>query len=374
MALLLGLAVSSPPSARIKLSEWGLNSLEQVRQGELTLAGTRASLSSLGGAPDLLPSAPSPPPEVPAPSPVRARPGRSASWVWTSTELYSEDRREEALAYLEEQGVEEIYLQVPAEVGPDFAGLVASLARAGLRVQALDGNPQDVLPERRALVLERLERVLAGGARASLAGIHYDIEPYLNPGFGGSRRAELLQGYVALVRELSRRVHAAQLELTLSVPVWFDGALLNQLLEEADHLALMDYRTDLEDILESARLELDLAAARGRTVWVGLETSPLEDEVTYEFGGEPAHGPPASYPVVAARESGDDVVFWLAWESPPLYWPVLARRELKASRLSFAGSPRARLEETLREVSRRLATHPGFAGWAVHDLDSWRRL
>ena len=364
------LAASTP----VRLSEWGLDRLEQVRHGELTVAGSQAYLTTLRSTPEEPPVASSPAPVVPPAAAIPPRQGHPACWIWNTSEHLAAERRADTLAYLQEQGVEVVFVQSPAELDGDFATLVASLTAAGLQVQALEGSPQDILPEHRDAVLARLDRLLASDARAHRTGLHYDLEPYLIPGFGGARRAELLEAYLSLVRELGRRVHAAGLELTLSVPVWFDGALLAGLLNEVDHLALMDYRTDLEDILESARTELDLAAARGRTVWVGLETTPLPDETGYEFGGPPRHGPPESYPVVAASQDGDSAVFWLAMDAPPLYWPVLARHEVKAERLSFAGRPRRQLTHTLQEVSQRLATHPAFAGWAVHDLTSWKRL
>jgi hypothetical protein len=117
---------------------------------------------------------------------------------------------------------------------------------------------------------------------ARLRGVQFDVEPYLLPDdvLPAARRDA---AYIDMARALKAAAGALRLEFV--VPFWWgtNQALLDALAPYADALAVMDYRTDREQIVGFAVPFLDWAVAHGRQVRIALEAGAIEPAVQRRY-------------------------------------------------------------------------------------------
>jgi len=349
-------------------------------------------------------------------------------WVWETTQILKSRKEMQRLQrFLVGDRVTDVFLQLPTLASGSPAldparrtrnrlgRLVAALHGEGLRVHALDGHATYARQERHAEVLAGLA-ALAEHNRAAAPverfdGVHYDVEPYLLPGFNGPRQTEILRDYLELVVDLALAAHDAGLEISFDLPFWFDArdedtgrdlavelggwrALpFEHVVDHADLVCLMDYRTaawGADGIVAHAARELAYASDHGKRIMVGVETHPLPDERYLKLAGEPLTAPPdglaADAELVVTQVSGGTARLALVTasrldemapaspEAQTLYWPVRRSVPVPASRVSFGGSDAATLERVLAESEANLRTYPAFAGFAVHHYGSYATL
>jgi hypothetical protein len=138
-----------------------------------------------------------------------------------------------------------------------------------------------VLPERQAALAKLVRAYAAYNASAApaarLAGLQFDVEPYLLPEYAAGK-ADWDARYLAMARTL--RGAAGSLRLELVVPFWWDrkSALLDGLAPLVDALAVMDYRTDPAQVTAFAVPFLDWGARHGRQVRIALEAGGIAPE------------------------------------------------------------------------------------------------
>lgn len=364
-------------------------------------------------------------PELPEAVPVSAAPEPSrALWVWNTAELLRDAAARAALlTFLERQGFAVVYLQLPGETGVParleagdaaaLRNLVGALQGLGLSVRALDGHASFVLPEKRRQVLDTVRDVAAYNAAAApgerFSGVHYDVEPYLLPGFGGPRREEYLTDFVQLVARVASLARRHGLLVGVDLPFWYDmpdevdGELLTvehkgrrrvvteHVIDLVDAVTLMDYRTAAygpDGVLFHAAGELAYADRAGKRVYVGLETGVLPDETYVTFAGEAQRGLPRDEagPRVVLVARGTAATVYLVGPEPlagrlrveegatVLSWPVTGRVPIPASKLTFAELGGGALAAVLRQVGHELRGRPSFAGFALHHYESLRAL
>jgi hypothetical protein len=387
--------------------------------------------------PDLLPglSAPTPPA-----APAVGQPGK-AMWVWTTAQILPDVTAQERLIdFSVRNGFTDLFLQLPnapANLGPSgevrldrrrWAALLTRLGRAGIRACALDGARQFALPENHDRVLKTVDNVVRYNAlappQARFAGVHFDIEPYLLPGFHGTRRGRILSDYLTLVAGIRDRAKAAGMVVGVDIPFWydspdeFDGQRLmvdfngqrkpasEHVIDLVDQVGVMDYRTvayGADGFLGLAEGELRYAAAAGKRIFVGLETTELPDEELFEFGGEPQPGLPDQAPadrtvVIVPTSSGATMwlaprAAWSALKTTPgvvsaakttpgvvsqdrtiLWWPVTKVIPVPATKLTFARLGAGTLHAAMQQAHDELSRYPSFAGYAIHDYVGYRAL
>jgi hypothetical protein len=232
-----------------------------------------------------------------------ARPAARSSWVWKAA-----DWREHGAGLLDwaaAQGVRALFVTVPFKNGKvaepaRLAAFIRAAGARGLRVLSVDGDPHMVLPERQAALARMVLAYAAYNASvpadARLAGLQFDVEPYLLPDDElvkrGTDNTDWDARYLAMARTL--RDAAGGLHLELVVPFWWDGktALLDGLAPLADALVVMDYRTDPAQVTSFAVPFLDWGARHGRQVRIALEAGPIAPETQRRYAraasGEPA--------------------------------------------------------------------------------------
>ncbi|MDH3455686.1 MAG: hypothetical protein OER90_02490 [Gemmatimonadota bacterium] len=360
-----------------------------------------------------------------------------ATWVWNTAELVdAPDRRTSLLGFLEQEGVDHVFLQLTGVPGrPSLPGelaidadamrpLVAAFTARGIRVYALDGYARYALPEFREGVLATIDHVAQYNRRVlpheRFYGVRYDIEPYLLPAFHGPNRARLLTGLLELTAASVERAHAAGLVYGADIPFWYDalseetqepvtvefgGAVKpvsEHVIDLVDDVAIMDYRTTAygaDGIVRHGSAELRYAATRGKSVFIALETFALPDETLLDFRGEPNVGQPAAFlpePMVVVAAGTDSIYVALLQEpaagnTPPealehwiaqhqldprmlWWWPVSKRVHVPAGKITFANHDPHLLDQVMRATTEEFRRYDSFAGFAIHYAQSYRAL
>lgn len=375
-------------------------------------------------------------PLPPLSPPISSRPGTvsqgKALWVWNTAEILSNaGQQQELLEFASTQRVSHLFLQLPNEpenLGPDgeirlqvekVRTLLSLLNRHGLHVYALDGSKSYALPNWHRRVLMTVDQVVRYNQRVTpgerFSGVHYDIEPYLLPGFSGPRRERILQNYLELLGKIAEKTRAAGLAFGVDIPFWYDtpdeltgevgrvefsGALKfasQHVMDLVDEASIMAYRTSAygaDGVLALAQDEIEYAAQTGKKVFVGLETTDIPDEELVEFEGRAERGiptPPPSGHCVVLLAGSSSAKLWLVapkqWsglleELRPgslrhqslFWWPVRRTILVPAHKLTFATLGAGRLHETMEDALEELQRFPSFAGYAIHDYLGYRRL
>jgi hypothetical protein len=170
----------------------------------------------------------------------------------------------------------------PARLG----AFIRAAGSRGVQVLSVDGDPHMVLPDHQPALARMVRAYAAYNASvepaARLAGLQFDVEPYLLPEYGAGK-VDWDARYLAMVRTL--RGAAGSLRLELVVPFWWDGkgALLDGLAPLADALVVMDYRTDPGQIVGFAVPFLDWAARHGKQVRIALEAGAIAPEIQRRY-------------------------------------------------------------------------------------------
>ncbi len=231
---------------------------------------------------------------VPAPD---AAPAARATWVWNARDW--RDNGAGLLDWAAAHGVRALFVTVPfkneaVREPARLAAFIRAAGRRGIRVLSVDGDPHMVLPDHQPALARMVRAYTAYNASvepaARLAGLQFDVEPYLLPEYG-SGKVDWDARYLAMARTL--RDAAAGLRLELVVPFWWDGktALLDGLAPLVDALAVMDYRTDPAQVTEFAIPFLDWAARHGKQARIALEAGPVTPETQRRYvraGGDEA--------------------------------------------------------------------------------------
>lgn len=431
----------------VDLTDYGLESAAQVLRGRVS--ATHAADGPTLGVYWLRSTASRPranppgaethaaPPSVPGDAVAGTTlPTPGGLWVWSTHQLLDSPDSVTALAgFVADHQVARVFLQLPPADGarasagfvpfdgPRLGRVIRALTTAGARVWALDGDPAYALPANHNGVLRTIQRVVSYNRAAPpeerFEGVHYDVEPYLVPGFQGPRRGEILDGWVRLVSDMARVAHDGGLKVGVDIPFWLDAPdeetgepltavldgrsapVLEHLLGAVDQLAIMDYRTrpdGPDGIVAHAWGEMEAAEAAGVNVLLGLETGPLADEDLYTFTGPGVEGlPPAEGRwVVLAPGEGRSAAVWLVdgpggaaalradLGVPPgaepvglsgvRHWPAGTPIRVAADKQSFGSLGPDALRAAAARTVAAFQGERAFAGIAYHSYTSLKAL
>jgi hypothetical protein len=224
----------------------------------------------------------------PDPAPDAKAAARS-TWVWKAADW--RDRGPALLGWAAAQGVRELFVTVPfkddrVREPARLAAFIRAAGSRGIRVLSVDGDPHMVLPDQQPALARMVRAYAAYNASsepaARLAGLQFDVEPYLLPEYGAGK-IDWDARYLAMAHTL--RDAAGGLRLELVVPFWWDGktALLDGLAPLVDALAVMDYRTDPGQVAAFAVPFLDWGARHGRQVRIALEAGEIAPETQRRY-------------------------------------------------------------------------------------------
>ncbi|RLE06949.1 MAG: hypothetical protein DRJ06_06830 [Candidatus Aminicenantes bacterium] len=374
---------------------------------------------------------------------------KKATWAWHRQVLEwlgDEQKLQEDIDFMQEQGFTDVFLQIPylyqdqnglwqltwpEEYYPqltiesddplfrpdkndrfpnwrlrwpknNFAPLLARFNRAGIKVKALVGRPEHALSPWHGLNLSLLAALLAYNQNhpfpEQFKGIHYDIEPYLIPGFFSSRKQAILEQYKDFLLENKKIIQDSNPQsefcLGVDIPFWYDnqdkyfqpiaeveGQTFDQtIIDLVDEVVVMDYRTvadGADGLIEHIKNELEYAAKRKKPIWLGVETGPLPDETLYEFA---VFGKGKS--AIWVEDQGEKwVIFWekkdpsLAREStfPQVKLIEWKQEDVPAAKITFFGSPFRIFRQEIDLALHRLASFSNLVGVAIHSFSSYKK-
>ena len=302
--------------------------------------------------------------------PAAAVPAR-ATWVWQATAW--RDRPQAVLALAQRHRIRTLFVTLPLANGAvanplELRRFVQKVRSAGLSVWAVDGDPQMVLPSEHASAAARANAYMRYNqsvpADARLAGMQFDVEPYLLPGYDLAAEA-WDHHYVALVKALHEA--ASGLPLEMVVPFWWGGktALLDAVAPSVSGLTVMDYRTSSADVIRFAQPYLDWGMRQKKSVRIALELGPVAVETQRHFT------PQAVGELWQLRLDGQDYLLLLAEPAANPHgaaYRLVGSNTLSGTDTSFYRQD-TKLWATLPALEAIFTTWPAFGGMAVHELN-----
>lgn len=272
------------------------------------------------------------------------------------------------------RGVSQLFvtLEVSDEAVQHAAKLrrfVAMAHEAGVRVEAVEGDPRMVLADgleaalRRARAFARYQR--SASAEERLGGIQYDIEPYILASWTGDAA-----DYRAWSDAVLRLAEASTGGIDLVVPFWIAStsqgeAFLERVAPVTRGLTVMSYRTDAAVLSQIAEPLLAWGSARGKPIRLALEAGPLADEVDEVYR-------PAANGTLALVDGPPPRLMQM--DQPGVVpdarmYRLSHRITIRGADLSFQGQEDA-MASLAAETGPTFQAWPAFSGFALHGL-SW---
>ncbi len=246
-------------------------------------------------------------------------------WVWRDKWFRTEQAQDEVLAFCEAYGIDMLPVQVPIDRSSIKRGrpqlLYADQLRRfiqkanskGIQIEMLDGAPEMALAQNRQVTLAVLDAIFAFNktlpANTRIAGIHYDIEPYLLPQWDTPQRREIMRQNLDLYEAVALKIKldAPWMTLSASIPFWYDQKIApddnctleyngqsknfhEHIQDMTDYVAIMSYRRQaLGDDSIAQHIEVERAYAEwvGKYVCAGLETLKIPGRPEVSFHGLP---------------------------------------------------------------------------------------
>lgn len=305
------------------------------------------------------------------------RPAPTAAWAW-------EERRwrADSAALIEaahRRGLERLFVSLSMRDGAvSHAAALQRFIRAarhrGIAVEAVEGDP-DMAGSGLPTALARARAIAAFQAAtpadARLAGIQYDIEPYVRPDWRDRDASYRQWG-----RNVAALGAAAAAKVDLVVPFWLASsrrgrAMLDEAAPALRMVTVMAYRSDADAVERIAEPLLAWGVRRELPVRLALEAGPLDDEVEFSFR-------PAVRGTLALFPDGRLLLYDRPVAIPGAQMLAATRQQpIRAASLSFLGDE-ARMTATAARLRPRFSAWPSFAGYAFHGLDwsrsTWRTI
>jgi hypothetical protein len=174
-------------------------------------------------------------------------------WVWKSPTVLGAQRGAEALRdFCASEGVNEVYVSVPANGGPSeehqLSELIVLLHRANIRVEALfSSTDADEVGKHRDSLLSRVEGIVKFNREhpsGKFDGVHLDVEPWQRPENKGAGNLQFLPGLVDVFQAVVAKAQPAGMTVNADIAVKLLKGDLGQrqmLLSSVPRLTLMMY-------------------------------------------------------------------------------------------------------------------------------------
>jgi hypothetical protein len=229
-------------------------------------------------------------------------------------------------------------------------------------------------------------------------------------------------GLLELTAASAWRARSAGLTIGVDIPFWYDAPaaytyepitaefrgerkpVSEHLIDLVDDVSVMDYRTvahGADGVIRHALGELEYAAQWNKSVFVGLETGELPDEVLLDFRGRPTRGLGRNIPreplvmlvpvddsvLVAylperseqdSAATGELLLEWLqagGFQPAELWWwPASSETAVPAGKITFARHDSHRLDAVMQQTAAAFHSYPSFGGFALHYAQSYWQL
>jgi len=297
-----------------------------------------------------------------------------ASWIWERAAW--RDAPDALLAWAARERIGELFIVVPLDGARvrepvSLAAFVRRARRAGIAVTGVEGDPHMVLPSQRAATVDRARAYAAYNRAAApderLRAMQFDVEPYLLDDAALAPQTRDRE-YLAMARALHAAAGGMPLEFVVPFWWWDKDTLLDGLAGAADALAVMDYRTDPDDIVRFATPFLDWGTRHGKRVRIALEAGRVAPELQRRYvRSEPGE----SGSLLLAQADETKVLVLLRQPVKGVagtLYRLSGQRTLDGSATSFHGR-RDCLRTLLPALERDFSAWPSFGGAALH---GWR--
>ncbi len=299
-------------------------------------------------------------------------------WVWNYRAAVKDP--ETMLATCRTQSCSRILIQMPAPsedeaLWREYAGLLSRVQEAGIDVLALDGYPEAI--QEPQVLADKIRRLLQLMRPGVLFGVQLDIEPYLVPGF--LEDESQLRRYVDTV-EILKDAIAGRTRLSMVIPFWLTTPTIHgrplsyAVMDIADEVAVMSYRTDLDEVQDIAEDILRYGEVSEKPVWLAVETTtlPVEQHVVLRRDSQPGRAD-------ALLDRDHRLLRWKPVSEADVVVPhgewfrIHHRFTVRPESLTFAGRSRAEVSTAIKQMLDS-TSHRSFAGVIIHDLDGLRAL
>ncbi|WP_156911751.1 hypothetical protein [Salibacterium aidingense] len=258
-----------------------------------------------------------------------------ATWIWDLENL--EENQEEAVSFLNNQGVNLVYLHIDLKNfnSDTFQSFIKRASDKNIEVYALGGDPNWALTKNQESLDTFVSTVKDYNRKAEVEekfqGIHVDIEPYLLPEWKSDRENVVTQ-WINNLEHLKNQVKPGS-ELTISgdVPFWINQVKIpgknkyvgDWMISTLDSITVMAYRdhTDGENGIKGIVSPLvEQAANRSKSVVIAVNVIETDE----------------------------------------------------GSHTTFHDNSLSYMKHELNSLDNRFSGHPGYGGVAVHDYHYWK--
>ena len=277
-------------------------------------------------------------------------------------------------------GCSRVAIQIPAisedeTLWASYAALFPFAKARHIDAFALDGYPEAIQePE---VLAAKVKKLLALVHSDAIAGVQVDIEPYLVPGFLADRSGP--RRYLKTIDHL-KEAFTGRTRLSVVMPFWFTSTTVQgrpiaySVIDRVDEVAIMSYRTKIDEIQAIADDTLRYGTLAQVPVWLAIETTPL----------------PVERHVVLRREGReefadayvDDDQHRLVMEPPPrsvdtprrlVWFRIHHRVTIHPERVTFAGRSRMEVRTMVKTIAQQTRNR-SLAGVFIHDLKGFMAL
>lgn len=223
-----------------------------------------------------------------------------STWLWSTSMIVNNEAR--TLEFLENKKINKVYLQIDCNISSSvYQDFIEKSLIKGIKVYALDGSPIWVSSEG----YQKQDQLMAwlgsyqqkSATHQQFAGIHLDVEPYLNSGWETNREQTIKLYQDLLIRAKEHATHLG-LPLEVDMPFWFDGIsysnqygdgiLAEWVIDQVESVTIMAYRDTAAKIVEKVESEIAYAEKVNRSIVVGVETDASNEgqKITFYEEGE----------------------------------------------------------------------------------------
>lgn len=299
---------------------------------------------------------------------------RVGFWVWDYRAMIADP--EPMLALCRQERCLRLLVQMPElyesdDVWERYGRLLRRIRSESIEAFALDGYPDAVNdPERLAATIRRLLETMGDHP---VDGIQLDIEPYLLPGFAGD--ADGYPRYLKAIEGLKTAVRG-QTRLSIVLPFWFSTVRAGErpvafaVIDLADEVAVMSYRTDVQEVAAIGRDILRYGDLAGVPVWLAIETRALPVERHSRFQRVYRREQATAYVDRSARQL---VLRPLPGGEESESFRLIERFEVRPDRVTFHGRSRRHVHGAITTLHRLVRSH-SYAGVLIHDVTGYGLL
>lgn len=298
----------------------------------------------------------------------------SGTWLWEADAWLADPGRTED--WLVASGLGRVFLQLKIDNGEivgaaALAEFVSRLGKRGISVHAVEGDPAMVTADGLSHALQRVAAIRryqsASPPEGRLAGLQFDIEPYLLTDFARDPAAVWGQ-WATAIRSLSSTWGA---RVAVVVPFWMLGSEGGDAAAAAARPAIsgvsvMAYRSETGEVTALSEPWLAWGAGNNVPVSVAIENGLLGVEVHRTFVRAERGS------VLLRMEGQTATVSLLSGEveasRDALAYAFRYETRVNPERISFMND-RDKLAVARKELARLLVAWPSFDGLVIHGLD-----